>query len=256
MRRKTDRPLSLPPEPTPGDYPATTVEQLVTLAFAFARCPVPTPFELVRVADPTGISGTGRVAHGLIFPGAGGAVYQWHQASPPFGWPATVRQFGVFDSIAEVLAVHGHQGATILRTYDATDQDGRRLDSEARADPEAFAVVDNAGDVPEWGVWLPERDQAVTWAPPVTPISGRQQADRITRWHSMAELTERMAARTGISHGRVVWLTSNRGRKLITDVRGAHLADLGHTRRAAEAALASLPPFHDELLLAAGLLPA
>lgn len=235
-------PYPLLPEPAFGGHAASTREQIIALGQSFAAVPVPTLFELSRADDPTGVSGLGRIAHGMIFPMGGGAVYQWHSA-PPAGWPAPVRQFGLFDSVAEVLAVHGHDGATVLRTLDATDADGSQLAERLdRYAPEAFAVVDVTGDVPEWGVWLPQQDRAVTWACPITPISGRRQADRHTVWRSFTELQARVTERTGPGKGQVVWLSSKRGRQVMHNTRAAHQAGLRHVEQLRKLAVDSLPP--------------
>lgn len=243
-----------PPEPAFGLHDVHTHEQVIGLGQSFAIVPVPTLFELVRTDDPTGQSGLGRVAHGVIFPLHGGAVYQWN-SPPPVGWSHPVRQFGVFDSIAEVLAVHGHDGCTSVRTLDATDADNSQFHSVLdRTVPESFAVVDESGDVPEWGVWLPLLDRAVTWASPVTPISGRRQADRHTIWRSMSELQERVGMRTGPGKGRVVWLTSRTGRHIAHQARAAFSAGLRHVEQLKRLAVDSLPPIlsNDGLRVQAG----
>ena len=233
-------------EPAFGDHEACTYEQIVRLGRRLSAVPVPTLFELVRVSDLGGVSGRGHVAHGVIFPGIGGAVYQWHQQTPPFGWPAPIRQYGLFDSIADVIAVHGHQGGTIVSTSDPGE-----AHAEVIAHPEAFAVQDQSGDIPEWGVWLPGTDQAVTWAPALTPISGRRQADRHTRWRSFGEMQTRVAARTGPGRGRVVFLSTRQGRLILHQVRGAYVAGMQHARVMRDRAMSmfdSLPLDGDALI--------
>ena len=225
-------------EPPYGDQPADTADQINAIGRMFATVPTPTLFELHRDVDATGVSGPGRVAAGVIFPFDGGAVYEWQPVAPPPGYDRLVRQFGAYDSIAEVLAVHGHQGSTVLRTIDATDVDGLQLSGDLdRQMPEAFAVVDVTSDVPEWGAWFPGRDRAVTWAPPITPVSGRRQAGRLTHWRSIGDMIERVAVRTGPGQGRLVWLTQHAGRRLVREVRGAYTSGVKHTRQAAEQAL-------------------
>jgi len=62
----------------------------------------PRPFKLVRTVDVSGVSGTGVVAEGAEF-SDGSVALRWLGAHPSTAvWP----------SVAEVLAVHGHQGAT------------------------------------------------------------------------------------------------------------------------------------------------
>jgi len=241
------KPDLLPPEPPFGLHEARTREQITALGQAFANVPVPTLFELVSSNAVTSYRPDAevpspRLAHGIIFPMLGGAVYQWH-SPPPGGWDAPVRQFGVFESVAEVLAVHGHDGSRLLRTLDVTDADNSQLAAALdRTGPEAFAVVDDSGDVPEWGVWLPAQDKAVTWASPITPVSGRRQAERLTVWRTMSQLMERVGARTGPGHGRVVWLTSRPGRAIVHNARAAHAAHMRHTENLLRMTVDSAPP--------------
>lgn len=61
-------------------------------------------FELHRDVDHTGVSGTGVVADGVEFPG-GTCVLRWRGERA-----STV----VWGSVGDVLAVHGHGGATRL----------------------------------------------------------------------------------------------------------------------------------------------
>jgi hypothetical protein len=61
-------------------------------------------FQLVRDDDITGISGTGMVALGVVFP-TGRVVIQWQGART-----STV----VWDSIEDAMAIHGHNGSTRL----------------------------------------------------------------------------------------------------------------------------------------------
>lgn len=72
---------------------------------------VTTTFTLHRDTDVTGISGTGVVAHGAVFPD-GVTVVRWRDlggaAAARGVRPTTV----VFPSIAAVEALHGHGGAT------------------------------------------------------------------------------------------------------------------------------------------------
>lgn len=61
-------------------------------------------FDLVRNVDPTGVSGTGRVAEVAEFED-GTAVLRWLS-----GTPSTV----VYDRIEDVVKIHGHGGSTEL----------------------------------------------------------------------------------------------------------------------------------------------
>lgn len=62
-------------------------------------------FDLIRDEDETGISGTGRVAEGVQFTD-GTVVIRWQTHGNPHH--STV----VWESIDDVLAIHGHNGKT------------------------------------------------------------------------------------------------------------------------------------------------
>lgn len=70
-------------------------------------------FTLQRDQDMTGISGTGVVAHGAVFPD-GTTVVRWRELAP--GDPNYDRGVRattvVFPNLAAVEALHGHAGAT------------------------------------------------------------------------------------------------------------------------------------------------
>lgn len=59
-------------------------------------------FELHRIEDKTGISGTGRIAEGVLF-SDGRCVMRWL---------TQYRSMGVYDSIQDLEAIHGHGGTT------------------------------------------------------------------------------------------------------------------------------------------------
>lgn len=64
----------------------------------------PRRFILIRKEDVTGVSGTGVVVWGVVFPD-GTATYRWNT-------PTATTCVG--DSIDDVIAIHGHNGATEL----------------------------------------------------------------------------------------------------------------------------------------------
>ncbi|GIG61847.1 hypothetical protein Lfu02_62190 [Longispora fulva] len=67
--------------------------------------PAPRPFALRRWADPTGVSGTGIVAHGV----------QWFDGRIELRWIGTttgVTSSCSYDSMEDMLRVHGHGGHT------------------------------------------------------------------------------------------------------------------------------------------------
>jgi len=65
-------------------------------------------FVLVRVEDYTGVSGTGEVAEGAVFT-SGMAVIHWLRE--PFA-------MGVYQTLEDVISVHGHEGQTQLQFID------------------------------------------------------------------------------------------------------------------------------------------
>lgn len=62
----------------------------------------PRQFYLQRLEDETGISGTGRVADGVVFED-GHAVIRWRTATS---------STACYDSIEDVETIHGHGGKT------------------------------------------------------------------------------------------------------------------------------------------------
>lgn len=59
-------------------------------------------FFLVRDEDETGISGTGIVAEGILF-SCGKCV---------LSWVTQYKSIAVYDSLDELIAIHGHNGRT------------------------------------------------------------------------------------------------------------------------------------------------
>lgn len=70
--------------------------------------PGPASFQMIRHRDVTGVSGTGLIGEGTQFRD-GTTVFRWYGEHPSTSvWP----------SVDELVAVHGHQGATELRWLD------------------------------------------------------------------------------------------------------------------------------------------
>lgn len=65
-------------------------------------------FHLVRDEDVSGTSGTGIVAEGILF-STGKAV---------INWTTKYMSVAVYDSIAELEIIHGHQGKTRIEMVD------------------------------------------------------------------------------------------------------------------------------------------
>lgn len=64
---------------------------------------IPLTFRLMRKADVSGTSGTGHVADGVQFPD-GTCVLRWRTAKS---------STAVYASHADLMAIHGHDGATV-----------------------------------------------------------------------------------------------------------------------------------------------
>jgi hypothetical protein len=62
-------------------------------------------FYLERVEDVSGTSGTGIVAAGVVYP-SGAAVIEW---------TTVVKSISIYHSVAELDAIHSHEGRTVVR---------------------------------------------------------------------------------------------------------------------------------------------
>jgi len=71
-------------------------------------------FVLIRHRDVTGVSGIGRVAEGVCF-SSGNVVMQWTTNG--------IHAIVVHKSVDEMLAVHGHNGATTIYWLDAQEEE-------------------------------------------------------------------------------------------------------------------------------------
>ena len=69
----------------------------------------PIIIHLVREQDPTGVSGIGNVADGVVTPR--GKVVLW--------WNSEVTSVAVYDSLEDVMKIHGHNGQTVYHTHNA-----------------------------------------------------------------------------------------------------------------------------------------
>jgi hypothetical protein len=67
-------------------------------------------FQLVRHEDPTGVSGTGVVADGIVWPDQTATIHWRGTHASYVHWPR---------GIASVEAIHGHGGATTIDWIDA-----------------------------------------------------------------------------------------------------------------------------------------
>lgn len=62
-------------------------------------------FALIRHSDPSGVSGTGVVAQGVVF----------SDGTTVLRWMLDTRSTGVYESLADMIAIHGHGGQTEVR---------------------------------------------------------------------------------------------------------------------------------------------
>jgi hypothetical protein len=93
---------------------------------------MPRRFLLDRLVDVSGVSGTGVVAEGVRW-SDGTAALRWHG-----GWQTV----SIWDSVDAVLAVHGNEGATVLRWLDPDRVVGDTLPSYTA---EGTEVDDSSG---------------------------------------------------------------------------------------------------------------
>jgi len=112
------------------------------------------PFDLIRLEDETGISGTGAVAEGAILD-HGACVMTW----------ANSESIATYQNISELLKIHGHGGRTLLAPKEGilwwTDKirrDTRRIDTEMvymRDVPDRREAWCFCGDRRRWVHWTP-----------------------------------------------------------------------------------------------------
>lgn len=69
-------------------------------------------FNLVRDEDETGVSGTGVVAQGVLFDSGKVAL----------SWLTDVTSVAVYNSIADVKEIHGHEGKTRVEYIEQNDE--------------------------------------------------------------------------------------------------------------------------------------
>lgn len=66
-------------------------------------------FNLFRLEDESGVSGTGIVAEGV----------QFQTGKCALGWLTKVSSIAIYDSIEELELIHGHEGKTEVRWVDS-----------------------------------------------------------------------------------------------------------------------------------------
>lgn len=65
-------------------------------------------FELWRAVDVSGVSGTGRIAHGVEFGNGQCVMY----------WLTETTSIAIYENAERLITIHGHNGATKLRWID------------------------------------------------------------------------------------------------------------------------------------------
>jgi hypothetical protein len=88
-------------------------------------------FQLLRDEDPSGVSGVGRVAIGVVFP-SGKLVLEW------FGSQNTL---GIYDDLRRVEHIHGHGGKTRIVFTTRAPIPYRTLLVRTKASPKAHHTV-------------------------------------------------------------------------------------------------------------------
>jgi hypothetical protein len=74
---------------------------------------MPRRFQLYRHRDDTGVSGTGVVAWGTVYP----------NGKVSLAWCGSRPSVNVYESLDDVTAIHGHNGQTQVIMYDELDRD-------------------------------------------------------------------------------------------------------------------------------------
>lgn len=87
-------------------------------------------FYLNRLEDESGVSGTGRVAHGFVADNGKVAVF----------WLSDVKSVTLYDNIGEVTSIHSHQGKTEV----VFEPDWKRAYGEIKSALENISVLDMA----------------------------------------------------------------------------------------------------------------
>jgi hypothetical protein len=90
-------------------------------------------FTLQRREDPSGVSGTGTVAEGVAFTD-GSCTLRWLSETP---------STNSFNSVDDMLSVHGHEGRTTLRWLDKAPRAGR-----SEQDHRVLPITVNFQDAP------------------------------------------------------------------------------------------------------------
>jgi|GEM_PF-727292 len=120
------------PKPTQDDYERARVRTDATSG--------PRLFELYRIEDETGVSGTGVVAHGAVF----------EDGTVAMRWLTKHRSTTLFDSLDEVREIHGHGGKTEIRFLDdavrTDDWDEANVERVPAGEPDGGRFTPKDGD--------------------------------------------------------------------------------------------------------------
>ena len=90
-------------------------------------------FKLVRKVDVSGVSGTGDVAEGVVF----------HDGQCILSWFGQVHSIVVYPCLADLIKIHGHEGATEVRFDNVPARPVRECDCDA------CEIIRDAYEVPE-----------------------------------------------------------------------------------------------------------
>jgi phage-related protein (TIGR01555 family) len=161
---------------------------------------MPRMFELVRNVDETGISGTGVVALGMVFPD--GAV--------SMRWQTKHRSNTQFESLDELLEIHGHEGKTVVRFVDETSpakldagDDEYERDTGGRFAPKGGGVTgSDPKDVAAFKASKVEREHAINAIATAHDIKPEVV-------HSLDKLVKSGALKPGVSTAEHVAIAQN-----------------------------------------------
>lgn len=88
-------------------------------------------YELMRAEDESGVSGTGYVADVVV----------WHDGKACVHWRTATTSTAVYDSVDDLIKIHGHGGKTRLVPRETPFENGRRCAEMDQMENAPFASI-------------------------------------------------------------------------------------------------------------------
>ncbi len=107
-------------------------------------------WKLIREADESGVSGTGHVADAVV----------WHDGKVTVHWRTETTSTTVYDSVSDVVKIHGHGGKTQFVPAESPFENGRRVAGMDQMENSPFASMGglDARGAPARPSWVSEDD--------------------------------------------------------------------------------------------------